>query len=63
MSIVAIESIDIGAVGNRFPKINFSPLPGISFCPIPTEMPFTDHLRVITTFSQHVRDSRSIGRN
>ena len=59
MSIVIDESIDIGSILNGFGKINILPflLTLIRFGPVPTKMPFTNHLGVVSRLLEQVGDS------
>ena len=59
MGSVVIEPIDVRSIGNRLAEINFLTIAR----PVPTQMPFANHARVVTGLLHQVTQSWSLGRN
>ena len=56
MAVIIGKSIDVGSIFHRFCKINILPFlfTLVRFGPVPTKVPFTYHLGVITDFLEQM---------
>ena len=65
MAVVIGEAVDIGSVFHGFGEIDVLPPPFtlVRLGPVPSKMPFSDHLSMITDRLQQMGNGRPLGRD